>query len=596
MVEGYKKALTKYLGLIDSLPPDNAISRSLFDERKALLDTVLPSKKHPLIGSLPYKHLNYPAQEPSTAPSITPAYLGGNKIVSPDDTSASPEAPISGEIASLAQSLNWNPVSIYEYVKNNVETEWYWGCMKGAEDTLHQKSGNDCYQAALLAALLRASGFPTRYVLGVVRFFPDIERAKNLTGTDDPAKIAEFFQKAGIPYRPVIAGGTISNIQFEHVWVESQIPYSNYRGAIIDVNGKTWLGLDTSIKVRGYTYNNAQDILSAMSFSTIRDEYLGFITTGTGSTPSELNQTPLEYLQSRINSELKTQNSQFRYADFQRSRELIPEVLNILPASLQFTLIKATNEYAVIPDELAHQVKFTAADSNKNELFTITLPSHKLSNQQIAISYEPETVQDQEIIDSYGGLDNTPSYLVRLRPMLKVNGERIVVAQGGLPMGGEFNLAIDLTSPHGTESITNTHIVGNLFVIGITAQKVAATPLPLISSSPLPQGEGQGEGGAKDAERLLYEAANHYIDCCTKAEDELASLLHLSISRPLPTVVTVGGVIDVTYLLDMPHGFTWKGVFIDAGLRTIEAVHRTLDPDNRTRLFTQLSSLQGSIL
>jgi hypothetical protein len=88
----------------------------------------------------------------------------------------------------------------------------------------------------------------------------------------------------------------------------------------------------------------------------------------------------------------------------------------------------------------------------------------------------------------------------------------------------------------------------------------------------------------------------NYNDRWNKAEEELASLFHLAIIRPLPTVVTLGEVIEVTYLLDTPHGFTWKGVFIDAELRTIEAVNRTLDPDNRTRLFTQLSSLQGSIL
>jgi len=66
-------------------------------------------------------------------------------------------------------------------------------------------------------------------------------------------------------------------------------------------------------------------------------------------------------------------------------------------------------------------------------------------------------------------------------------------------------------------------------------------------------GEGGGEG-AKDAERLLYEAANHYIDRWNASENELASLLHLAIARPIPTLVTLGGVIDVTYLSTCPTG------------------------------------------
>jgi len=595
MVEAYRKALTEYLSLVDSLPSGNLPSDvstqlKIIDKLGKVLGIIIHQKKRPIIGSLPYKHLNYPAQEPGTADAITPAYKGGNKSVSPNDTTTSPEAPISKEIASVAQSLNWQPVAIYEYVKNNIETEWYWGCQKGAEETWRQKSGNDCDQATLLTALLRASGFPTRYVRGTIEFFASdgkpIERVKNLTGIDDPAKIAAFFQKAGIPNKPIIAGGVISNFQIEHIYVESYIPMSNYRGVVLDEHGKTWIGLDTSIKVKDYVYNAPKDLFELPVFSgqlsAVRDDYLTVV----------LTQTPLEYLQSRINTELVNQNSQLTYADFLRTRVLTPEHMNILPGSMQFTLIKATNEYTRIPDELIHKVKLSAVSdqlsANSDKLLEITLPLYKLSNQQIAITYEPETVQDQEIIDSYGGLDNTPAYLVHLRPVLKVNGERIVVAQGGVPMGNEFNLTIDLISPNGTQSITNRHIVGNLSVIGITAQKAVLTPSPLA-------GEGGGEG-AKDAARLLYEEVMNYNDRWNKAEDELASLFHVSITRPVPSVVTLGGVVDITYLLDQPHGFTWKGVYVDADLRRIETVTGTKTTDDRQKLFMQLSSLQGSIL
>ena len=586
MTANYKAALTEYLSIIDGLPPDNSLSSSTIKTLQSFFERILPQKKRPIIGSLPYKHLNLSSQTPTTAPSITPAYLGGNKIVSPDDTMASPEAPISPEIATLAQSLNWNPVSIYEYVKNNIDTEWYWGCMKGAEETLHQKSGNDCDQASLLTALLRASGFPTRYVRGVIQFFPDINTAKNLTGIDSPIKIAEFFQKAGIPYTPLVAGGTISNFQIEHVWVESQIPYSNYRGAVIDANGKAWFGLDTSIKVKGYIYNNVPDILSAMSLSTVRDQYLSLSTSTSGTAQPAPVPTPLEYLQQYINVQLASSASTSTYSDYLRTRTLIPEVLNIIPASMQFTQVKTTNEYELIPDELIHKVKFTAIDPNNNVLFNITLPLYTLSNQSIAMSYEPESVADQEIIDSFGGLNNTPTYLVRLRPMLKVNGGRTIIAQGGLPMGADYNLTIELDGIGGVqETVTSAQVVGNLTSIGIAAQNAYSSP---TSST-----------GQQDAEQQLHLEAVHYIDRWNKAEDELASLLHLSIARPVPTVVTMGGVIDVSYLLNVPNGFTWKGVFVDAGLRAIETVSTSSDAGesgDRQKIFMKLSSLQGSVL
>jgi hypothetical protein len=234
MVEGYLRALEEYLALLDSLPPTGEhVSESILADLKALLDQILHKRKPLIFGTLPYRNLNYPAQQPTEAPPITPAYRGGNDAVSQDDLKGTREAPVSEEIANLAQSLGWNPVLIYEWVKNNIETEWYWGCMKGAEETLRQKSGNDCDQAALLIALLRASGFPSRYVRGVIEFFPDMERVQNLTGIEDPEKIAEFFQKAGIPFRPVVSGGKIANFQLEHFWVESQIPFANFHGAVL---------------------------------------------------------------------------------------------------------------------------------------------------------------------------------------------------------------------------------------------------------------------------------------------------------------------------------------------------------------------------
>ncbi len=576
--EGFQKALEEYISLVESLPSEGDISPAAIDQLITLLDKIVHKKKKPIFGTLPYKHLNYPAKEPKSDPEITPAYKGGDGTVTQTDLNETPESQFSEETVLLAQSLNWNPVAIYEWVKNNVETEWYWGCMKGAEETLRQESGNDCDQSTLLVALLRASGFPARYVRGVIEL--DSDRLAGLTGINDDANIAEFFQNAGIPFTPVVRGGSIGAFEKEHIWVESEIPYANYRGAILDEHGKTWLGLDTSIKVIGYDYNDPLDILQELSFDTIRDDYLGTVQT----------ETPLEYLRTYISSELEILHPDLTYNDLLSIETLLPEIMNILPASLQYTQVRITDEYTQIPDELLHRVRFIARLSGSagadNSLLDITLSAFELSNQSLALTYEPETVEDQQIIDSYGGLGNTPSYLVRLRPMLTLNGERLIVATDGLPMGGDFNLTIELISPNGTEKIENTHIVGNLSVIGIVAGKA-------VTSS-----EFGVQSEDKTAEQLLYEEAISYIDRWNQAEEELASLMQLALTRPIPAVVTLGGVIDVTYLLDTPHGFDWKGVYVDADLRTIEAVTRDAlsVTGERQKTFMELSALEGSVL
>ncbi|OGU16942.1 MAG: hypothetical protein A2076_00025 [Geobacteraceae bacterium GWC2_53_11] len=564
---GVSSALIRNLdGLLNNLDTFGANSTSSdLDVLQRLLDTLVPKRPRPLLGALPYKHTNYPSHEPISSPIIKPAYKGGDRSVYVADTAASPEAPLSREIVELAQSLQWNPVLIYEWVKNNVETEWYWGSMKGAEETLRQKSGNDADQASLLVALLRASNFPARYVRGTIDFFPEIERAKNLTGLDDPAKIVDFFRKAGIPSTPVISGGGITNLHIEHVWVEVFIPYANYRGAVVDDQGKIWLGLDTSIKPRGYTRTTGAGV-SSTTLATLWDDYLNTVQAA----------SPLDYLTGKLDEQLAGSQPGTTWTSLKDSATLIPDVLKIIPDSMQFNQIAVTGEYQSLPDELKHKLTFTAT-AGSSELFSITLDTHKLSSSKIALRAEPETVEDQNTIDSFGGLDNTPAYLVRLRPVLTLDGERLIVAQDGLPMGADFTLNIDVITPNGTERISSGQINGNLSVIGVVADK-AQTPVAITQDD--------------DAETILHKEALRYIDRWNKAEEELAGLLGQRISRPTVTVATVGGQMAVTTLLDITHDMQWQGLYLDAEYKRIETTGR----NGQEREFMRLSALQGSVL
>ena len=405
VAEAYTEAIERYLSIIDALPPDGAMSPATLDELKELTDKIAPRKKLPLLGTLPYKHLGYPSREPAVAPVHVPAYKGGACDITPADTAASKEAPASKQISELAQSLQWNPVLIYEWVKNNVETEWYWGVMKGAEETLRQKSGNDADQAALLVSLLRASGFPSRFVKGTIEFFPGIEKAKNLTGLDDPLKIAAFFQKAGIPFKPVVAGGGIANFQLEHIWVECQIPYSNYRGAVIDDFGKTWLALDTAIKPSGYTPNTPLDIPDSVT-AFLPEDYLKGLQ----------EKTPLEFTRQKVEAYLNANHPGKNWQDLLASRTLNHDVLKILPSSLQFKQVAVTGEYTELPADLRHQVKFSAAAEGR-ELFSLTLDALRLSNRKVhveaGVAHQPVVQYEIMLARRQRGLRHDDRFLVK---------------------------------------------------------------------------------------------------------------------------------------------------------------------------------------
>ena len=348
------------------------------------------------------------------------------------------------------------------------------------------------------------------------------------------------------------------------------MPYSNYRGAVADSQGQIWLGLDTAIKAAGYTYVTPPDIVSEYPLSGIRDEYLNAVQA----------QIPLVYIQSKINEYLSQNYPGKVYSDYLATRTQKSEDMKILPSSLQFKELKVTNEYTSIPSELLHKINITGKDEAGEELINVTFDAFKLSNHKVILSYEPETVEDQEIMNSFGGLDFTPAYLVHLRPVILIDGERVTVGTAGVAMGANYDLSIGIASPNGSETVSNSMISGNMVALGIVSQKAV---IPATT----------GEQKAAD---LLNREALRYIDNWNKAEDELALLVRVSRLRPLPTVVKMGGLMEVTYLLDQPQGSEWKGLFIDAALRAVETVENSGATGERRKLFMQLSGLQGSVL
>jgi transglutaminase-like putative cysteine protease len=580
--ERYAMAAARVLTGFEKIFTAPLIETSTLRTLRSDLDVLAPSRKPDIHGSLPYTSPSLRKSSPAAVPRIIPAYrLAEVAPAMPVDFIGTPEAPTSAMISSQARMIaagagriHWDPAAIYNWVRENVRTEWYWGSMKGAEETLRQKCGNDADQAALLIALLRASGYPARYVRGVAEFFPGLDAARSITGINDPEQILTFFQAAGIPCEIVHEGGSAVNLRFEHIWVEALVPYANYRGMEADTTGKIWVPLDTSLKTAGFDEPSAIDLPSLPDnpLSGYRNRYLQGVR----------EQSPLEALRLETESFLSVARPGRSYADVLHTRVQKPAPLSILPSTLQFIDTAVTAEYAALPLELQHQVRLRAfADDHDAEpLFDLTVPLRELSNRQSMIGFEPETIEDQERINRWGGLDNIPAYLVRLRPTVVIAGERLAVAVNGLAAGSEFRLAIDFSAPAGMLAVSDQVVCGYPVLLGIAAQE--ALPKPLASLS----------GTAPD---LLYRAALVYIDSWNRSERELADLLNLALVRPLPTFVAIGGQLRVDELAGMAHAVDWQGLYLDANLRVATVVLRAGADDDRAHRFFELSALEGSV-
>ncbi|PLX91124.1 MAG: hypothetical protein C0614_00065, partial [Desulfuromonas sp.] len=581
IIERYDSVMSNLFETLSSTQLDKSSDQAWKRSLSEQLDQLVQLPQFAIHGSLPYRTPQFQPIAPIQLPEVIPAYRQPVSTSTPHDLQSTAEGALTAAlvdhlklIASQAGKQHWDPVVIYEWVKNNVATEMYHGCMKGALETLTQRSGNDADQAALLVALMRTAGYPARYVRGVVELFPDLSVADNWFGVE-PQQVGELLTQSGVPHEPVYSGGELVNYRFEHIWVEALVPYANYRGALADLEGEIWVPLDTSLKVAGSTKAGQMDIYSQpdLNLTTLREDYL----------VSGLTIPPLLYLAERIDNYLVDRAPGTTYQDVLHRQTPVNENLQILPSMLQFREIIVTGEYSALPDELIHRVRFTAgdADLSSEPIFEIVRPVFELSNRTIAIDFEPETVADHETINLYGGLDNTPPYLVRLRPSLLVDDQMMKVGRSGFAYGEPFDLTVTLEAPAGVIVTTNQLLTGYPQVVSLVAQRAIPS---------------QGEDPPTTVIGSLSQAALSYIDSWNQAEQELADLFDLKLVRPLPTLVSLGGQLAVVQLLGVPVEVEWRGLFIDADARMTGVVARTSTDGQRGYPFMELSALQGSWL
>ena len=112
-------------------------------------------------SSPPWENIDWESVEPNLTPIDIQAdnepQAAGLALFS---QSLNASALTDEEFTALAQALNNEPVQIFNYVRNQIDYEHYYGTRKGAKLTLMEGSGNDLDQCLLLAELLKAAGVP----------------------------------------------------------------------------------------------------------------------------------------------------------------------------------------------------------------------------------------------------------------------------------------------------------------------------------------------------------------------------------------------------------------------------------------------------
>jgi RHS repeat-associated protein len=467
-------------------------------------------------------------------------------------------------VQQFADSLA-GPVEVYENVRNGIRPDFYYGAMRGAEEVLREGSGNDADTATLLVLMLRAKGVPARYVRGTVQISAASLIA--VTGTANATQAIRVLARAGIPHEAVLGAGGLAAVKVERIWVEAYVPYSNYRGAALDAQGKTWIPLDPGFK-RLQTPQGI-DVVRVLGFDArpILDGYADVLRP----------ETPLDFVRQQVTSLLAASRPDLTYAGILNHREPLGETYGILPSTLPYKVEGVTETSYELPVPLRHSVHVSGDDGS---VIDAVFDVPDVLGQRLTLSYEPFSDDDADVARSYGGLANTPPYLVEVRAVVKVGGVPIAKGQSPIGLGVRYTLKIQLITPGGVQGIENRVVAGALTAIGLGGRVATGA-----------------ETGSEKAAQILAQQARRYLEGWNASDDELAALLRVVPVRPSVSLCLVASVVDVQYAGGdplYPLTFTWKGVSIDADRRSSAPVG--IESTDNERPFLLLSGLQGSTL
>ncbi len=535
------------------------------------------------------------AQRPGALPSnsIAPAYqAAGSAVLSLEDTLQGSEVELTDQIRAKAQELG-SARGAYDFVKNEVRLDWYFGSLKGSGETLRERRGNDVDLAALLIALLRAQGTPARYVRGTIELSPGrIAELMGLLTVDegnalhggagldlDPIRrqqVLSVLAAAGVPHEPVITGGRVTSVRLLHTWVEAHLPYGSYRGIGAGPGGAQWVPMDPAISgAAKYAARPAAiDLLGEMGAdaSQLVNAYLR---------EGEPGQSPLAFVRARAESWLSASGpAGMTYAQALRSVAARQEPLPFIPGSLPYAVPAVHEEYALLPDA-AKQRMHLRVESGSGTLLDVTVPMHAVVGKRTVLAFEPATDEDALAVALAGGLYRVDAASVSVVPVLRVAGEPVGRASRALGLGERARWTIELLMPNGSSrTIANEVVAGNLIAIGFGG--------PVNGYSTALDGEAGADG---EAARVLYRIAAEFANSWTAGEEELAALLGVVPLRPTANLVLVENQLEVDQALGIRRRLIWKGLQVDAD-------HRSMTPlelaPGRGRELLRLSGFEGS--
>jgi transglutaminase-like putative cysteine protease len=422
-----------------------------------------------------------PPLQSQTAQPIKPL---GTAPPTPADLAETIEVKFTPEIRALAESLDKNPVKIYNWVHNNIEFTPTWGSIQGAELCMENRAGNAFDTASLLIALLRYSGVPARYEMGTIEV--PIDKFKNWAGgfTNDGAA-ASLFASGGVAsvVRRVDQSGKVVSVRLEHIWVKAFVDYSPSSGAI-NVQGDAWVDLDASFKQ--FTYAARRDFSSTVAADpqALANQILAGanINTTTGFT-TRINTSPFQSVidsaTNQIQQSLNGLTPDQLVTNLIGSKIIQKQELAVLPSGLSYKRLATANAFASIPMSLRHTITLRLEDRSSNNLLSLTLSLPEIGKKRLALNYVAASEADASAlvgVNSQTAINLIPSSIM-LKPELRLN-EQALATGSSIGFGNQQVFKYTFSAPTiSTPEVANQITAGEQIAIGLDLGQISPAQL-----------------------------------------------------------------------------------------------------------------------
>lgn len=513
------------------------------------------------------------------------------------DFSQSGEVELTENLRHLAIELGNDPLSIFNYVSNNIDYVPYYGSKKGADSTLLEKMGNDFDQASLLIALLRignesgANQTPARYRQAVIKL--PVGKVLDLLGVEDPIVASTVFEKTKVPYVLYVdQNQTPQFFVLEITYVEAYVDY-DYTQGVIQGNpaaSKRWVPL-VPFLAKFYRSQHL-DVLSEMSFQA-QSFYENYLNGSYGE------QKPIEALKTNLQTYLASQHPDLTLEDIYVQTYRSEEDLEFLPLTLPFEVVDELGFFSTAPENLKHRLAVSVLSTDGSQtLLTTELAVSDLANQELLLEYIAASPADQAVINSFPTIyDVVPLSMVNVKPVLKINGQ--IQSGGGsidpaIALGKENKLKIIFRSPQknisspisnvNVETIEKSVIAGNAEALAINTDHIAPKEIrPNIDA----------ESSASLANQKLWKTAQNFLYRLESVHDELARIIGGRFTNTATRAVIFSG-LDVNYQNSEPYSFSWQGLRVDASSLINYYPHFSSDPKLHQKEFLYIFGLQAS--